>query len=95
MCLFCLLLHNVEYSVCIKTFSSVAELVKVKLVSFHLELLSMKEMWTRTGFVLLFKDERGVLLKAVTWLLITVPECMSLHVCVCVYLWWEGQNGQS
>lgn len=37
-------LRSLEYSICIKTFSSVAELVKVKLVSFHLELLSMKEM---------------------------------------------------
>lgn len=36
--------------------------------------------------MLLFKGERRILLKTVTWLLITVPECMSLQgLCLCIY----------
>lgn len=62
-----------------------AKLVKVKLVSFHLELLSVKEKGASAGCVLLFKDEWRVLLKAVTWLLNIVPACMRLQ-CLCVFM---------
>lgn len=57
--------------------------MKVRLVSCHLELLSMMEGKPAHAFVILHKDEKGVLLTAVTGLLIMVFLNARLW-CLCV-----------
>lgn len=68
------------------TFPSVAELVTVKLVGFHLELLSMKEMWGQDRVCVIILGWAQSAAQSCDVALIIVTEGMSLQ-CLCVYVY--------